>query len=192
MMSSSNLLLRLWYPVRTAVPAPPASIVLAARRCLGGAAAQQSVYHPPIRRLNEPLSALPKTATTPVDIRKGDQGTPRPTIELFQLVDSDNDGLINKHQFQTALELLRSENRIKNQEAAKNELVRLTKKLDTIQKLEQHMASLEAEIDTVDVNKKMFTITKEQTDDIKGMLAELKSLVHGARAVFNTAATTTR
>lgn len=114
-------------------------------------------------------------------------------IRLFDHADSDNDGLLTKHEFQSALEAVLQESAAKNQEAAKGELLRLTKKMETLERLENQIGCLEGSYEVHPEGGRASDIDIErQKNDIQTTIAELKSLIYGARAVFNTVAVPTK
>lgn len=103
--------------------------------------------------------------------------------KLFDEVDNDSDGSINKHEFLSALKLVQYDGILKTQADAKDELDRLSKKMETVERLEHDMADLLENSGSTAADS-----NKVKRDDIKSAINELKAQIITARATFNTLA----
>lgn len=154
------------------------------------------------RSVSHNVRAIHRLSSSAAALRRDEAATdgPMDLSKLFDQVDGDKDGAIDKHEFLMALQLVKYEDFMKTQADAKENLERLAKKMATVEKLEQHLAELEetyqvkqeaynniglktaAEIDA------LFADSKLKKDNIKSSIGELKSLIYEARAIFNTTA----
>lgn len=160
--------------------------------------ASRSIHHNSIYRLSSTAAEVRGEADASSSPSSSSAVTrPIDPSKLFDQVDGDKDGTIDKHEFLTALQMVNYENVMKAQEQAKENLNRLTRKMATVEKLEQYLADLEsnhelkqqaynnigmstaAEIDA------LFAESKLKKDHIKDSIRELKSMIHEARAIFN-------
>jgi len=154
----------------------------------------RSMHIPSIHRLSSSAAAARS-----VEMNKGKMGPIDPS-RLFDQVDADKDGSINKHEFLTVLQLVKHEDIMKAQADARDNLERLSRKMESVERLEQHMADLEANYElkhqtynnigmrTAAEIDELFTESKLKKDNIKDSIGELKSLIYEARAIFNSAA----
>jgi hypothetical protein len=118
--------------------------------------------------------------------------------KLFDEVDGDHDGVINKNEFLAALKLVQYDSILKTKADAKGELDRLTKKMETLERLERNMSDLE---ESYTLQKQvcntegmmmeaevqdMFAESELKKDNIRRAINELKAQIFSSRATFNT------
>lgn len=158
--------------------------------------ASRAVHIQSFHRLSSTLSAVRTESSA---------GFKTPSIDmnkLFNEVDGDHDGSINRSEFNAALRLVKYDGILKGQALAREQLGRLAKELETVERLERHVADIEARYgdlqrpyscigwETAAEIDALFANSKLKKDCIKDTINDLKSLIHGARATFNSAATT--
>lgn len=115
--------------------------------------------------------------------------------ELFDQVDVDKDGRINRCEFHMALQLAKFDDVMTAQAVAKDNLERLVEKMEDVEKLQQNMDEMEAnyycgkktasEIDTIYADS-----TNLKEDKLQKSIHQLKNLIYDARAIFSHTATT--
>jgi Ca2+-binding EF-hand superfamily protein len=120
--------------------------------------------------------------------------------KLFDKVDSDSDGYINKSEFLAALKLVKYDGILKTQADAKDELNRLSKKMETLERLEKDMVDLEESYtlqqkvcNTQDMMMEsevqdMFAASDLKKDSIRKAINELRNQIFESRATFNSMA----
>jgi hypothetical protein len=120
--------------------------------------------------------------------------------KLFDKVDGDSDGYINKNEFVAALKLVKYDGILKTQADAKDELNRLSKKMETLERLEKDLADLEQSYtlqqkvcNTQDMMMEsevqdMFVDSDLKKDNIKKAIYELRNQIFTSRATFNSMA----
>ena len=114
--------------------------------------------------------------------------------------------MISREEFVDALRCIQYDELMKVHEAAKTNLLSLSKKLDTVKRIEQHMKHLEDVYEekqnvynnvnwetSADIDE-LFKQSKTTKDEMKDAITELKTLIKEAKDIFEstTSTTTTR
>ena len=120
--------------------------------------------------------------------------------KIFDKVDTNNDEMISRQEFLSALNSIQYDELLKIHEIAKNNLASLSKKLDTVKRIETHLQDLERTYEekqsiynnvgwetSADIDA-LFAKSETSKNDMKGALSELKCLIEEAKDIFTTAA----
>jgi hypothetical protein len=117
--------------------------------------------------------------------------------KIFDEIDTDKDGVINKAEFLWALDRLCYTDLVKVHKAAETNLASLEKKLKTVEKMEGDIVELEAAyaekqnaynniglMTAADIDA-LFDKSQIKKKDLKDSLGELKSLIAEAHSMFH-------
>ena len=119
--------------------------------------------------------------------------------KIFDKLDTNNDNFISRDEFRKALSNIQYDELLKVHEAARTNLENLSKKLETVHRIEAHIADLEATYEekqnhynnvgwetSADIDA-LFTKSKSSKDEMKDAVTELKNLIEEAKDVFTSA-----
>ena len=155
-----------------------------------------------VARMYAPAQLATATATTTTSTRRFVYTMPEEMNpnKIFDKVDTNNDNFISRDEFLEALGSIQYDELLKIHEIAKNNLQSLSKKLDTVNRIETHLQELEQTYDekqtiynnvgwetSADIDA-LFAKSKSTKSEMKDALTELKELIEEAKTIFTTAA----